>query len=243
MSRLILAGLVLIAGSACGGKQAEPVPAPEVATVEPAAPETLVVRDTVRVRDTDLDQKTARLELQILEKDAQIEELQTRLEEARDQVVRAMAKLQTASSRAEAASGMAEAELAIQSRQRAGSQTALAQAKRLMAQSTDAFNKGNYGGALYLANQAKLIATPPRALASGGDRSVRGEVAFASPVTLKLSSRSNVREGPGPNFKVVFTLNSGAVVTGHSHTEGWIRISEGGRSGWVSRSLVGRGGR
>jgi hypothetical protein len=155
-----------------------------------------------------------------------------------------MARLQTASSRAEAASGMAEAELAIQSRQRAGgtqANTEVAQAKRLMQQSTDAFNKGNFGGALYLANQAKLIAAPARAL--GGERSVRGEVPFASPVTLKLTGKSNVRDGPGPNFRVTFTLAGGSVVTGYSYTEGWIRISDQtGREGWVSRSLVGRGG-
>jgi hypothetical protein len=234
-----------MAVSGCGGKQPESAPAPEAGPVETrVVVDTLVVRDTVRVRDTDLESRVARLEIQLLERDAQIGELESRLEEARDQVVRAMAKLQTASSRAEAASGMAEAELAIQSRQRAGgaqANTDVAQAKRLMQQSTEAFNKGNYGGALYLANQAKLVAGPARA--PGGERSVRGEVPFASPVTLKLTSKGNVRDGPGPNFKVSFTLDGGAVVTGYSYTEGWIRISDQtGRGGWVSRSLIGRGG-
>lgn len=231
--------------SACGGKQPESAPVPEARPVETRViVDTLVMHDTVRVRDTDLEPRVARLELQLLEKDAQIGELESRLEEARDQVVRAMARLQTASSRAEAASGMAEAELAIQSRQRVGGTQAnseVAQAKRLMQQSTDAFNRGNFGGALYLANQAKLIAAPARAL--GGERSVRGEVPFASPVTLKLTGKSNVRDGPGPNFRVTFTLAGGSVVTGYSYTEGWIRISDQtGRGGWVSRSLVGRGG-
>ena len=234
-----------MAVSACGGKQPESAPPPEAGPVETrVVAETLVVRDTVRVRDPEVESRVARLELQLLEKDAQIGELESRLEEARDQVVRAMAKLQTASSRAEAASGMAEAELAIQSRQRAGGTRAgpdVAQAKRLMQQSTDAFNKGNFGGALYLANQAKLVAAPARALS--GERSVRGEVSFASPVTLKLTGRSNVRDGPGPGFKVAFTLDGGAEVTGYSYTEGWIRISDAtGRGGWISRSLIGRGG-
>jgi hypothetical protein len=239
-----LASLVM-AVSACGGKQPESAPAPEARPVETRlVVDTLVVRDTVRVRDGDLEARVARLELQLLEKDAQIGELEARLDEAHDQVVGAMAKLQTASSRAEAASGMAEAELAIQTRQRTGgtqANTEVAQAKRLMQQSTEAFNKGNYGGALYLANQAKLIAAPTRA--PSGERTVRGEVPFASPVTLKLTSRSNVRDGPGQNFRVAFTLDGGSVVTGYSHTEGWIRISdEAGRGGWISRSLVGRGG-
>lgn len=242
--RRVTMALVVMAVSACGGKQPEAAPVPEVRPVETrVVVDTLVVHDTVRLRDADLEALVARLELQLLEKDAQIGELESRLEEARDQVVRAMARLQTASSRAEAASGMAEAELAIQTRQRAGgtrANTEVAQAKRLMQQSTDAFNRGNYGGALYLANQAKLIAAPTRA--PGGERAVRGEVPFASPVTLKLTSRSNVRDGPGSNFRVAFRLASGSVVTGYSYTEGWIRITdETGRGGWVSRSLVGRG--
>jgi uncharacterized protein YgiM (DUF1202 family) len=242
--RLIPVTAVGLATLACGGKQPESAPAPQTGVVETrVVAETLVVRDTVRVRDAEHEQRIARLELQLLEKDAQIGELESRLEEAHDQVVRAMAKLQTASSRAEAASGMAEAELAIQTRQRAGGAQAgndVAQAKRLMQQSTDAFNKGNYGGALYLANQAKLVAAPARALS--GERAVRGEVPFASPVALKLSGRSNVRDGPGPNFKVAFTLEGGSVVTGHSYTEGWIRISDQtGRAGWISRALIGRG--
>lgn len=234
-------GLLLSTAWACGGKQVETEPEPDASHTRPVAAETLVVRDTVRVRDGDLDQRVARLELQVLERDAQIADLETRLEEARDQVVRAMAKLQSTSSRAEATSAMAEAELAIQSRQRGGGPAALGQAKRMMEQSTDAFNKGNYGGALYLANQAKLIVAPVR-VPPGDARAVRGEVPFTSPVSIKLTSRSNVRDGPGPNFKVVFTLNSGATVTGYSYTEGWIKISDdAGRSGWVSRTLVGRG--
>jgi len=212
-----------------------------MAPVPQVVAETVVVRDTVRVRDSELEARTARLELQLLEKEARIEELQSRLDEAQNSVVQAMAKLQTAATRAEAASGMAEAELAIESRQRAGAPGGgdLAQAKRLMDLGTDAFNKGNYGGALYLAGQAKILAAPTRA-GTGGERAVRGEVRFASPVTLKVSRRANVRTGPGTGFRVLYTLEAGRTVTGHSHTEGWVRISDpSGRTGWVSRALVG----
>lgn len=243
MSRLFVPGLIVFVVTACGGQQSEPAPppAPEVGPVPQAVAETVVVRDTVRIRDPELEQRIARLELQLLEREARIGELQSRLDEAQNSVVQAMAKLQTAATRAEAASGMAEAELAIESRQRAGSPGGgdLAQAKRLMELGTDAFNKGNYGGALYLAGQAKVLAAPARA-APGGERAVRGEVPFASPVTLKVSSRSNVRAGPGTGFRVLFTLEAGTTVTGHSHTEGWVRITDpSGRSGWVSRALVG----
>src|SRR5438045_9459034 len=62
---------------------------------KPAPPPTVkVVRDTVTVRDPELDKRVARLELQLLARDAQIEDLQVRLEDARAEVVMSMAKLQ-----------------------------------------------------------------------------------------------------------------------------------------------------
>src|SRR6267143_449579 len=92
--------------------------------------------------------------------EAQIDALQERLDDARQEVVRAMAKLQTLATRAEAASAIAEAEIALQPLQAAGTRAApeYAQARRLLDQSTVEFNKSNYGGALYLASQAKSLA-------------------------------------------------------------------------------------
>src|ERR1700676_773109 len=49
---------------------------------KPAAPPSVkVVRDTVTVRDPELDKRVSRLELQLLARDAQIEDLQTRLDD------------------------------------------------------------------------------------------------------------------------------------------------------------------
>jgi hypothetical protein len=234
VSRYLFIGLTVpLLCMGCGGKK-PPEPAPEPIAV---VPETLFVHDTVQVRDPDLDQRAARLELKLLEKEAQTDELQSRLDEARQEVVRAMAKLQTTATRAEAASGMAEAELAIRSLE-GQSAADQAQARKLMAQSTETFSKGNYGGAIYLANQAKLLA----GVGKGRVRSARpGEVAFSQPVRLKTTGRANVREGPGPSFRITFTLESGTSIMGHSYTEGWIRISDdAGRTGWVARTLVGR---
>jgi SH3-like domain-containing protein len=59
---------------------------------------------------------------------------------------------------------------------------------------------------------------------------------------LQTVRRSNVREGPGTNFKVLFTMAAGTSVTGYSYTDNWIRVTaENGRAGWVMRNLVGRG--
>lgn len=225
----------------CASKPAPPpvdAPTPSQTSAPPR-----VVRETVTVKDPELERRLARAELRVIEKEAQVEELQTRLEDARDEVVRTMAKLQTIASRAEAASAMAEADVALQSlRNTEGSRQIpeLAQASGFVQRSTSEFNKQNYGGALYLANQAKTAATAGRARLAGGTRTARpGEVPFAVPVRLKVASRGNVREGPGTNFSVVFAVEPGAGLTGFSYTDDWVRVTDDtGRSGWIFRPLV-----
>ncbi len=235
----------VLALGACGGAKPEVAPSP-VVVATPAPPPPVVITDTVTVKDTALEARTSRLELQVLEKDAQIEELQNRLDDARREVVRTMARLQTFATRAEAASGMAEAEVSAQSlKAAAGRQSVpeLAQVSDLLRQSTEEFNKEDYGGALYLATTAKATAERGRARLSGLDRgSLRpGEVVFAGPIRLQVVSRCNVREGPGTGYKILFTLETGTLVTGASAVDTWMRVSdENRRSGWVSRALVGK---
>jgi uncharacterized protein YraI len=217
------------------------------APTKPAPPAPKVIHDTVTVtaRDPELDKRAARLDLLNLAKDAEIEDLQAKLEDARAEVVRAMAKLQTVASRAQAASAMAEAEISLQSMKTGSTQEPpeAAQATRLVRQSATEFNKQNYAGALYLANQAKTLASTYRGRVSLGNREGTrpGETAFAVPIKLKMTTRGNVREGPGTNFPIAFAAEAGTMLTAYSYADEWIRVSdENGRSGWVFRSLVSR---
>lgn len=204
------------------------------------------MRDTVEVRDPDLERRAARLELRVIEKETQVDELENRLEDARDEVVRTMAKLQTIASRAEAASAMAEADVALQSlRTTAAGQSLpeIGQASKLVAQSNAEFGKQNFGGALYLATQAKSIAATGRTRAAAGSRGAArpGETPFALPIRLKVSNRGNVREGPGTNFAVVMSVDGGDALIGYSYTDEWVRVSDDqGRNGWIFRNLVTR---
>jgi hypothetical protein len=200
--------------------------------------------ETVTVKDPELERRVARLELRLMEKEAQVEDLQTRLEDTRAEVVRTMSKLQTMASRAEAASGMAEAEVAYQSLRASGAQQApeYVQVSRLVRQSSAEFDKQNFGGALYLANQAKATATMYRARMSGttqGEATRTGETAFAVPIKLKVASRGNVREGPGTTFSVAFAVEAGEMLTGQAYDDEWIRVTDdSGRSGYIFRNLV-----
>jgi uncharacterized coiled-coil protein SlyX len=220
-------------GAACAS---QPQPGP------PPAPR--VVHDTVTVRDAEQDKRIARLELQVLARDAQIEDLQTKLDDTRAEVVRAMAKLQSGASRAQAASAMAEAEVALQT-MKSGSQNPpeAAEITRFVRLAAVEFDKANYGGSLYLANQAKTLATAYRGrFAVAGRETPRpGETPFAVPLKLVTTTRGNVRGGPGTAFPIVFAADSGTTLTGYSYADEWIRISDDtGRGGWIFRTLVSR---
>ncbi len=228
--------LVWLAACAAGAPP-QTAPAPDSTARPPTALE------TVTARDRDQDRRIAVLELQVLAKDAQIDALTGQLNDARQEVVRAMARLRTLATRAEAASGMAEAELAVQSlRAKAERSTPeLAQAEQLLQLSSAEFNGENYGGALYLANQAKsaVRAGESRVGLAQQLAPLPGEMVFAIPVPLRVSSRGNVRDGPGTSFPVLFTLEAGALVLGHSYASDWVRVvDEDGRAGWITRNLV-----
>lgn len=231
---LLLAAVLLTGGCAAG--KADPAPTPNSRQSAPRPGGSQVI----------LEKRIARLELSLLEKEAQVEELQTRLEETRQEVVRAMAKLQTLASRAEAASAIAEGEVALQPLKAVrgpSSAPEATQASRLLMESSSEFDKENYGGALYLANQAKALAAEARARLSAGERGAQrpGETAFALPIRLKAAGRGNVRAGPGTGARIEFAVAAGDALIGYSYVDEWIRIGdEDGRSGWIFRNLVAR---
>ncbi len=206
--------------------------APQAPSSPPAA--------ELRIQIAELERRAAQLELQLMERDSVIDSLNARLDEALQEVVGAMGKLQSLTSRAEAASAMAEADVALQAITSSGGDSPESrQGLRLMQLSAGEFKRKNFGGALYLANQAKAAA---RAHLLAGKRlgNMRsGETPFAVPVKLHVSGRANVRSGPGTNFAISFTAESSTTLSGLSYLGDWIRVTnDAGNEGWISRSLV-----
>ncbi len=203
-------------------------------------PET-VVTTTERQKEEEF----ARLRLLVLEKEAQIQGLAQKLDAAILEVVRAMAKLQGREGKAEAASSLAEAEIALRLLERDGATVEKApdfvQAKQLLKTAAQEFQKENYGGAMYLTSQAKSLVKGEEARRTnrGSMPKIEGEVLFSLPLPLRVLGKSNIREGPGLNFKVLFVVGEGAPLTGHSYKGQWVRVrSEDGRSGWIFYNLI-----
>jgi uncharacterized protein YgiM (DUF1202 family) len=196
--------------------------------------------ESEHVARIEVERRAARLELQVWERDAEIDELRGKLDNALQEVVRAMAKLQSLATRAEAASAMAEADLALQSIKGANRESPESrQAAAFQEQSVVEFRRENYGGALYLANQARAAARAPQ-IAGGELTNPRsGETPFAARIQLRATGRANMRDGPGTGFAVVTAVESGAALTGLSYLGDWLRVAdEAGHQGWISRALV-----
>jgi hypothetical protein len=153
--RLTLA-LVVTGLTACAGRQ--PAPAPKPVPVEAPAPQPPAPAPA-SARTPEDERELGRLRSQLQARNAQVVDLQRRLTEAMNEAVRAMARLRTLATRAEAASAMAEAEVTVQQvRPRAG-RADLQEADRLLRSASVEFEAENYGGAVYLATQAKRLAT------------------------------------------------------------------------------------
>lgn len=211
-------------------------------------PDQLAQRDaTILQLKEDADQKGSRL----AEKDALIKQLeqallsqQQMLDDAMQEVVRVQAKQRSLESRAEAASEMAEAEIALQTLRDKAAETnrpEMANAEQLLTRATGEFNKQNFGGALYLVGQAKRQVKMGE-LRLGEQHRVEereAEIPFVVPLSLTVSAKGNLREGPGQEFKVLATLEPGTRVTAYFTRGQWMRVEcDGGVGGWIRRSLV-----
>ncbi len=193
-----------------------------------------------------LDYGDANLYLLLLEKKAYIARLAEQIEKVVSEVVRAKAKLRSLESKAEAASNLAESEIAVESLKARGiawkSDPSVVKAERLNKLSALEFEDGNYGGALYLTGQAKSLIEGAWARSTDQEKSamVEGEVPFLLPLTLQLLNKSNVRTGPGSDFGILFSWESGTAIVGHAFKGQWVRVTnDDGLGGWVLYKSVG----
>jgi len=238
---VLLSVLLAFSGSSCKtASKKEPSLKPEGLKQE------LVQRDAAIVQ---LKENADRQSALLAEKEALIRQLeqsllsqQRMLDDAIQEVVRVKAKQRSLESRAEAASEMAEAEIALKSL-RSGAAGAsppeLVNAEQLLARATREFESQNFGGALYLVSQAKSQIKQGSLRPGDQAKAAGGETPFVIPLALVIGTRGNLREGPGQEFKTLATLDQGTRITAYFTRGLWLRVEcEGGKSGWIHRSLV-----
>lgn len=258
--RLLLLSAVSLTGSCIFSTSptTSSAPAPSVvAEPEPARPPPVAAAPTtasdertkslerqvaaLEAESDSLEKQIVSLELRVLEQEAQAEELETRLDEARRESVRTMAKSRNLATRAEATATIAEAEAALEALPSLAPPHVAAEIKGLIDHSTAELSQQNYGGAVYLADQAKRAAAATHGrFANAEDTEPRdGEQPFTLPLHLQTTANANVREGPGTGFGVLFTLPAESPLLAYSTTEQWLRIADdSGRRGWIHQSLI-----
>jgi hypothetical protein len=255
----VAAGLIASCVTNAPPKQAPPTPPPQpTVEVDPCADfvaQQNRLEESVASLEAEkraLEAQVTGLKLQLLEGETGARELEERqreleskLDEAIQEVVRAKSKLRSVETRAEAASNLAEAEIALKAIEAqakgGGTDRGLTQAKQLLKRSAEEFKKENYGGALYLANQAKGLLRTGEARPAIREKLavVDGESPFEAPMPLRLTRDGNLRDGPGLEFKVLATLPSGTRLVGLSRKDQWVRVrDEKGAAGWVFKTLV-----
>ena len=194
----------------------------------------------------ELQNKMATLQLSLVKKDIQTRERvgyqglrQKNLDEVIHDVVAAKARLGSLESKADAASGLAEVKVALKdlkTRTNPELRPEVIQAERLLRMSAMEFDKENYGGSLYITLQAGSL------LKMAEERVAIQEeppVSFALPIPLRVVKRSNVREGPGLEFKILLTLDRESPVTGHAYKDQWVQVvTENGKRGWIFYPLL-----
>ncbi len=253
---LTLALLLALSASGCALLKRSPTPAAPAPDCTPLQEE-IDRLQKMQVEGVDetrvFEDRIATLQLRLLEKNAVVSSLreqvatqQAEFDQAIAEVVRSKAKLRSLESKAEAASDLAEAEIAlkgVRAQFPAGEQApALVQADQLLKMGGQEFQKGNYGGSLFLTSQAraKIRVAEVNVRVRRSLAPVTGEVRFAAPVDLQLIRTSNLRETPSLEAEVLATLPPGTALRGYSYKGSWVRVESSDHvAGWVFQGLVG----
>ncbi len=205
-----------------------------------------------RARVSALETDVLNLQIELADRQARMEQLrrvqadqEKRLDEAFTEVARTKAQLGSGGSRTHAASTIAEVELALKELGEqpvpAAEEPRIKRVRQLLGMSSKELQAENPSGAFYLASKARDQMAIVTAAARSEDGASAGgsEAAFLVPLALRTTARSNLREQPGLDAKVLQVLDAGAPATGYAVLGSWIRVQVGeGVAGWVYRDLL-----
>lgn len=184
------------------------------------------------------------LQLQLLVKQAEFNQLKLSHDRAIQDLRRANARLRNMDNKAEAIADIAEAALMIKSARETEEdepQPALIHAEKLLEESRQALQSGNVSDASYLAAKASELTLPdvPMSDQERSRQSSQVETVFNTPLVMKVTKYSNIRERPTRDSNVLFQLANGTLVNALGYDNLWIRVVvEDLGEGWIYYRLL-----
>ncbi len=244
------AALLLLLGGCCSPARES---SPEI-THTPAPPDSSQQQEAIEARNRELQEQLRQsrvrnkvqrkqlleLRLQLAEKDSKNHQLQQSLEQAIQEVVRTKARVRNHYSKAGTVTDLAELKVELESAEEHDLepmyQERLLRARHYLDMADQALATGNYEGARYLANRARLALGQLKSLRSG-DGSHHS--AFPVPVVMETRIMGNVRRSPGLEAEILSTLPAGTRVSVTDRQGLWVKIRGlDGKPGWVHFSLL-----
>lgn len=239
-------GLVLLGLLATGCASLPPPAAPDAATVSAPVEQVCEQCNELRAEIARLRRDLAGRETELRDLRLQHREQARSLEEFARNATRATAKLRRRATRADAASLIADVEVAVAqgrlSPNGKGTSPLVAMAEELLGSASSAFNRGEYGAAFDLADQAWQIATVAleERTSPASPGASHGVVRFERPIPLRVRIDSNLRQQPGMKAAIIGVLREASVVVARARKQSWTRVmAVDGRSGWVYGPLLG----
>lgn len=248
--RRLLPLLFLLGVTGCQLLQKPSVPiveegSPPVSWYYEAACEKLLKEKTVLQREIErLRKQVAEKEVHIRTQEARHQDQIRTLQETSTQATHAQVKLRRLATRPAAASTIAEVEVLMRNLKpssETGTEAILqTQAARLLDAATASYARGDFGGAMDYAAQAREflgMITSNRARRASDP--LPASVSFHVPIPLRAITASNLRGKPGLNAPVLGTLKKGSTMIADAYRGEWLQIlTSDGRSGWVLNELV-----
>jgi hypothetical protein len=189
---------------------------------------------------------TAKLQMQLLEKNAEINKLASTQQDVVRKMKEARSKrrMRGPTNKAEVVAFLAEVTTDIDSAREAtsnkGQQHALTKAEQILSQGKAELEQGDFDKAYSLADQAlELIQTMQLKIVPSRKPPQGPFTALLAPLSVQLSKQSNMRKRPDVHAQILHVLAPGTTVTATGYQGQWVKVTiKDHHSGWIHYSLL-----
>ncbi|MEN8188218.1 MAG: SH3 domain-containing protein [Thermodesulfobacteriota bacterium] len=191
---------------------------------------------------TDQKYRNTMLEKRLLKQHGEIDNLTQVNEQLVKEVVRNKAMVRHRTDKVETVRILAELETILRSLHGGGEkgQQIIDRIRQYIKQSKGELDKGNLGGANYLANKAQEQARSFQMELSSDTKGKKNKITgFVTPMQMTLLGSSNVRAKPSLQAKINYVLSQGNTVMATGYQGDWVRIrGKKQEDGWIHSTLL-----